>query len=277
MGDRDTPDSPRDGLGETAGETGDGSGLADDSDPDAEAEADGGAVPETAAADEDTDADAVAVEVSVIERADTAGSGTDGEAIHEDWLYLGFTHAPLTVLGPGIRVGVWTRGCDQGCPGCISPELQKARADDAVSARRLADWVVSAGAALKTGRLTVSGGEPFYRPKALRTFIKRSRKGGIRDILIYSGRKLEPLLEDFPWIPGRVTALVDGPFEEGKPTDSPWKGSEGQTLTVFDSDYEGDYEAWRNLRERSLQVAPFPGGVRILGIPAIGEYDNITL
>ena len=31
---------------------------------------------------------------------------------------------PVTTLGPGNRVGIWTTGCDRNCPGCISPELQ---------------------------------------------------------------------------------------------------------------------------------------------------------
>lgn len=197
------------------------------------------------------------------------------EGLPEDILFLGFTHAPLAALGPGIRVGVWTKGCGLRCPGCLAPELQAAAPEDAVGAAALARWALEAAAGCGASGLTVSGGEPFYRPEALRAFLEKVREGGLRDILVYSGWRVQGLLEAWPWIPVLVSALVDGPFEESRPTESPWKGSEGQGLTVFDPGLEGLYARWRDSGERPLQLVPFPGGLRILGIPRIGAYDRI--
>jgi anaerobic ribonucleoside-triphosphate reductase activating protein len=201
----------------------------------------------------------------------------DPGSVPEDFLFLGFTHAPLAALGPGLRVGVWTRGCELSCPGCLSPELQRAGPEDAVRASDLAAWVAGAARACGAAGLTVSGGEPFLRPEALRRLLALSREGGVGDVLVYSGRRVGELVSAFPWIPGLVSALVDGPFEEDRPTESPWKGSEGQTLTVFDPSLADIYSRWERSEERPLQFAPFPGGLRILGIPRIGTYDSIAL
>jgi anaerobic ribonucleoside-triphosphate reductase activating protein len=206
-------------------------------------------------------------------RGPSAGKGR----IPGDWLYLGFTHAPLAALGPGLRVGVWTRGCGLGCPGCVAPELRTARPEDAVAATELAAW--AAGTARERGLrgLTVSGGEPFHRPEALKAFLELCRAGGLDDVLVYSGRRASELVVSFPWVPDLVTALVDGPFELGRPSSRPWKGSEGQTLTVFGKgELARLYAAWEASDERPLQMVAFPdGAVRILGIPKIGAYDSI--
>ena len=31
---------------------------------------------------------------------------------------------PITTLGPGKRLGIWTQGCTRFCHGCSNPELQ---------------------------------------------------------------------------------------------------------------------------------------------------------
>ncbi|MDR1314079.1 MAG: radical SAM protein [Deltaproteobacteria bacterium] len=213
------------------------------------------------------------------------GPGVGGEAASEpvadppaSFISLGFTHAPLAALGPGRRVGVWTSGCDLRCPGCIAPELQEARPEGFVPAEELAGWVVATSRREGLAGLTVSGGEPFFRPEALRLLLELSREGGVGDVLVYSGRRASELVKAFPWVPELVTALVDGPFEEGRPSSRPWKGSEGQSLTVFGGGDLGEaYSRWEASDDRPLQFAPFEGGVRILGIPAIGSYDSIPI
>ena len=31
-------------------------------------------------------------------------------------------HYPVTVLGPGQRIGIWFQGCRIHCPGCVSQD-----------------------------------------------------------------------------------------------------------------------------------------------------------
>ena len=40
-------------------------------------------------------------------------------------------HWPVTVLGPGRRVGIWMQGCSIGCPGCVSRDTWPALGEGA--------------------------------------------------------------------------------------------------------------------------------------------------
>ena len=40
-------------------------------------------------------------------------------------------HWPVTVLGPGRRVGIWMQGCSIGCPGCVSRDTWPAPSESA--------------------------------------------------------------------------------------------------------------------------------------------------
>ena len=116
-------------------------------------------------------------------------------------------HWPVTVLGPGHRVGIWMQGCSIGCPGCVSRDTWPAPTEgapgeggpgDIVSVDDLMaridalvdgaepDAASSVGAGVgpdgagagAVGRdevavdgVTVSGGEPFDQPEALEALL----------------------------------------------------------------------------------------------------------
>ncbi|HSV19446.1 MAG TPA: 4Fe-4S cluster-binding domain-containing protein, partial [Casimicrobiaceae bacterium] len=39
---------------------------------------------------------------------------------------LNKAHWPVTVLGPGKRIGLWLQGCSIHCPGCVSQDTWSA-------------------------------------------------------------------------------------------------------------------------------------------------------
>ena len=61
---------------------------------------------------------------------------------------LNKVHFPITTLGHGRRVGIWTQGCSIHCPGCISRdtwEPDDARAVEvATLLESLAPWLAEA-------------------------------------------------------------------------------------------------------------------------------------
>ena len=83
-------------------------------------------------------------------------------------LALSRIHFPVTMLGPGMRIGIWFQGCSIRCSGCIS-------LDTWASER----GITSVEAVFQTMQpflphadgLTVSGGEPFDQPLALVRFL----------------------------------------------------------------------------------------------------------
>ena len=117
-------------------------------------------------------------------------------------------HWPVTVLGPGRRVGIWMQGCSIGCRGCVSRDTWPAHgepgatgdvisiddlmsridalvcnADDrAASTSRSEDATATSGSQVGTATrsspakatvdgFTVSGGEPFDQAEALEALL----------------------------------------------------------------------------------------------------------
>jgi anaerobic ribonucleoside-triphosphate reductase activating protein len=123
--------------------------------------------------------------------------------------------------------------------------------------------------------LTISGGEPFDQPEALKELLRglETRKANapeLGDVLIYSGYRAEVLLERHPEFfsdPPLAAALVDGAFERGNLTGSAWKGSENQELTIWKKEFSSRYEEWAKRTARSLQRVKNGNTWILLGIP----------
>jgi len=80
---------------------------------------------------------------------------------------------PVTALGPGRRIVIWTAGCHRHCDGCANPELWEPRPYQKISPERLAD-MVSGLMIQKEGQvdgLTITGGEPFEQAQEICLFL----------------------------------------------------------------------------------------------------------
>ncbi|MDR3255603.1 MAG: radical SAM protein [Synergistaceae bacterium] len=196
--------------------------------------------------------------------------------------FIHLIHFPVRALGPGIRVGVWFQGCSLHCPGCVTPESwgfghggksHKEEPNDRhyikIAVSDLAARIISFFGQTEAPRpigLTISGGEPFDQPKALLELL-----GAVRaiteDILIYSGYSAERLAERHPKLPGLAAALVDGPFEQNNLTNSVWKGSDNQRLTLWNERFSERYGEWARGEKRRLQLVMDAGRVFFVGIP----------
>jgi anaerobic ribonucleoside-triphosphate reductase activating protein len=173
-------------------------------------------------------------------------------------------------------VGLWLRGCGRGCPGCLSEDLWAAEPGSWRPVRELFEEIEGLRRETEAAGLTVSGGEPFQQAEGLKAFLTLGQAAGWADVLIYSGFKAEELLTAHPWLPGLAAALVDGPFEEGRPSREPWRGSANQGLTLFRPELAGLYEKWRHDEKRKVQIiVSDSGSIHFLGIPGLGDYDRL--
>lgn len=199
---------------------------------------------------------------------------------------------PVTALGPGRRVGIWTMGCPRRCPGCISPELW--RTDPAremtpgeilAAVERMLEVsggrqpVRDEGGQPKAsgGRqpdgFTISGGEPFLRPEALAEFLE-----GLLlisdDILVYTGytyRELRAMKN--PCVDRAIAccaALVDGPYLEEENDGVGLRGSANQQCHVFR--HQERYRGMEQAR-RLVQNVILPERVLTFGIPGKGGSE----
>ena len=181
-----------------------------------------------------------------------------------------FWHFPVVTLGPGRRLGIWLQGCSIHCKGCIAPENQPFDEAFAVQLDNFIDEITPV--LNEAAGITISGGEPLDQADALIDFLTKINKRGIDDILLYSGYTKDKILSEYPQISELIAALIDGQFIEGAATEDIWKGSENQTLTIFNKKYRENYEAWSRLTKRNFQLIKNETGYYILGIP--NQNDN---
>ena len=180
-----------------------------------------------------------------------------------------FWHFPVVTLGSGRRLGIWLQGCSIHCNGCIAPENQPFDEAFSVPLDAFIDEITPA--LNEASGITISGGEPLDQADALIDLLTEINQRGVDDILLYSGYKKEKILSEYPQISGLISALIDGQFIEGAVTDAVWKGSENQTLTIFNEKYKETYEAWSALKKRDFQLIKNTTGYYLIGIPNQNE------
>lgn len=100
---------------------------------------------------------------------------------------------PVTALGPGNRIGIWTVGCHKRCKKCANPELQMFDKTKDIPVEQLEKMVLRLDVSRIDG-ITISGGEPFAQPNELKEFLKKMSPQ-IEDILVFSGYTYDELCE----------------------------------------------------------------------------------
>ena len=186
-------------------------------------------------------------------------------------------HFPVTALGPGRRLGLWTQGCSVRCAGCLA--LDTWEPGDGVRLTA-GDFREVWRRALDQGAdgLTVSGGEPGDQPEALTTVLRAAREeaaGREADLLVYTGHPLAELLRRAPALAaeGLVDAVISEPFRADAPTTLIWRGSANQTVTPFTSLGHERYGPHLEHRpERApMQLLASDQDVWLIGVPRRGE------
>lgn len=199
-------------------------------------------------------------------------------------LRLNRTHYPVTVLGPGVRAGIWVQGCTIGCSGCVARDTWPADDGAQVDVGAVLDWLDGIEGPVQG--VTVSGGEPFQQPVAVAELLdgigtwRRGRTEEV-DILVYSG---------YPWsrltrIP-RLAALLDrcdaviaGPYVERRNNAVPLRGSDNQRvvpLTPLGERRYGEPAAQASGADQRMQVSVTSGRIYCIGIPRSGDMDRVT-
>ncbi|MBK5275571.1 MAG: 4Fe-4S cluster-binding domain-containing protein [Desulfuromonadales bacterium] len=142
-------------------------------------------------------------------------------------------HYPVTVLGPGRRIGIWLQGCSIGCPDCLSKDTWSTDAGNLMDISRLVDWCRQYEAQGVDG-ITISGGEPFEQPEALEVLLRQlhawtDRMSTSVDYLCYSGNHFRLIQEKYPHILSFLDTIIPEPFNVDL-TGKPLRGSANQPV-----------------------------------------------
>lgn len=94
-----------------------------------------------------------------------------------------------TVDGPGIRFVVFMQGCPMRCQFCHNPDTwdPEVKGQYQMTPQELLDEVKRYKSFIKSGGVTVSGGEPLMQADFVREFFRLCRETGIHTALDTSG------------------------------------------------------------------------------------------
>ena len=198
-------------------------------------------------------------------------------------LELNKAHWPVTVLGPGRRIGIWVQGCSIHCPGCVSQDTWPRDKTKAIPVRDLLAWCRKVSANALDG-VTISGGEPFEQPRALRALLdgmiawRRDAKLDF-DILCYSGMPRRRLEKDHAELLARLDAIIPEPYVNDLPQGHVWRGSRNQPLVPLTprghARYTVHVEESADAHGKRMQAAVDGKRVWMIGIPGRGDMAAV--
>ena len=183
---------------------------------------------------------------------------------------------PVTSLGPGRRVGIWTTGCFRDCPGCINPDLQMSDPTKNMSIDEIAEQI----SRFDYDGVTISGGEPFMQTEDLASLIRRITERGVHDILVYSGYTLDELEKrcdkDTEYILANISVLVDGPFIKDLQCDNRLKGSSNQNIWILKEKYGNTYKKYLE-DKKTIDVFYVNNEIHFIGIPSRNYQEEYRI
>lgn len=189
-------------------------------------------------------------------------------------MYIARILYPVKVLGPGNRVAIWFSGCIHGCSGCSNPELWEQKPEHNISLEGLRKIIMPVADQYKIDGFTITGGDPFCQPEALKELIGYLRTIS-QDILVYTGYELEELSAEYGDILQKISVLIDGKYIEARNHGAMLKGSDNQRIIYIDKSMEGKYRQYVERKHRQIQNFPTSDGIISVGIHLPGYEEQL--
>jgi anaerobic ribonucleoside-triphosphate reductase activating protein len=193
-------------------------------------------------------------------------------------IQLSRAHYPVTVLGPGRRIGLWTQGCGIGCAGCVARDTWDPDPATELDVEDVVRWCAEVEGPVDG--ITLSGGEPFDQPEAVDELLRRLddwRGDRAIDFLCYSGRAMAVLRARFGHILARLDAVIPAPFRADLAPGLRWRGSANQELVPLSplGHERYDAEVDRPAGKTRLQVSMRGDTVYHIGVPQPGDLEAL--
>lgn len=115
--------------------------------------------------------------------------------------------------GPGERLVIWFQGCSLACPGCYNPQTHSGAARTLVPVEQVLARICAEQDAIEG--ISLSGGEPFQQPAALRALVSGVRAATSLSILLFSGYTYAEIerLPAGPAVLRQIDVLIAGRFQ----------------------------------------------------------------
>lgn len=154
---------------------------------------------------------------------------------------------PVTTLGPGERIVIWTQGCSKRCKNCASRELWEKDSAKDIAVDELIESIREYIGNETLDGITITGGDPLEQPEELKVLLEELHTFS-HDILLYTGYEYGELQEQLgaaylEQLRETVSVLIDGRYVDHKNDNkSALIGSVNQTIHYFDESVREKYE-----------------------------------
>lgn len=186
--------------------------------------------------------------------------------------------APITALGPGVRVAVWVQGCSLGCAGCASVDTWDAAGGVERVVADVAREVCDEAARTGARGLTISGGEPFQQHVAVADLVDTVRRrwpaGDPVDVLAFTGYAASAARRVSPTLWAALDAAIAGPYVRTRPSTHPLLASANQTLELL-TDLGRERIAAEPHDARRVQISVQGRDLHLAGLPNPGDLDRL--
>lgn len=118
------------------------------------------------------------------------------------------------VDGEGLEYSIYFSGCPHRCPGCHNEYSWNPCNGEVLTYERLEEIAEEINKNILLDGITISGGEPLYKPEEMVKILKHLKERTKKNIWLYTGYTLEEIKMD----KGKndclkfIDVLVDGPF-----------------------------------------------------------------
>lgn len=192
-------------------------------------------------------------------------------------LQVNRVHFPVTTLGFGRRISIWTQGCSIRCPGCVSKDTWEPRIESSMVVgdllQSLAPWLAVADG------VTISGGEPFDQPAGLFALLTQLRANFAGDLLVFSGYSRATLDARHAEVLRLLDVLITEPFDAAAGQTLALRGSDNQRVFLLTELARQRYPAQLDTqpcdKHRRLDVVVDGAEIWMAGIPRLGDLGKL--
>lgn len=156
-------------------------------------------------------------------------------------MYVARILYPITVLGPGKRIGIWFAGCKHKCRGCSNPELWNIDKKYYITVQQVYQLISNIADKHRIDGFTITGGEPMEQAEDIVKLLEQV-KDISDDILLYTGYDIDKLISDKQReLLNKTAVLIDGRYKKELNDNSFLRGSSNQNIHILNEKYQQKY------------------------------------
>lgn len=184
---------------------------------------------------------------------------------------------PVTVTGPGRRLGIWVQGCYLRCFGCGFRDSWDPDGGEEFDVAQLAAELAQVIINHELSGINLSGGEPTEQAQPLTQLLRivLATVDFPPDVLLFTGLSAAAAERRAPSLWNLADAVVAGPYRADQATQTPLIASANQQL-ILRTQLGNDRYADTLPANLGFQTQVGPNRIALVGQPAPGGFAELA-